>query len=265
MVDSSYPPGEKAWKGSAVRRLKGYVSWVLTLKNKINTNIDKRMKNTTINLINTGFLNSTNKIVTPLPVELQAIFIGIMLGDGSLYRSSITSNIRFEMSFGQNYEQFALYLGELFKDYMSNTVKSLEIKGKTISYTNYRLKTKSLPVFVQYYDMFYEFNKDLNKHIKIIPKNILEYMDPVVLSYLIMTDGNFDKGRKRVRIYTNSYKKEEVQNLALAIKKKLNIYTGVLHDRKNQWILTIGANNLALLRETVSIHFHNSMKYRIGL
>lgn len=29
MVDSSYPPGEEAWKGSAVRRLKGYVSWVL--------------------------------------------------------------------------------------------------------------------------------------------------------------------------------------------------------------------------------------------
>lgn len=28
MVDSSYPPGEEAWKGSAVRRLKGYVSWV---------------------------------------------------------------------------------------------------------------------------------------------------------------------------------------------------------------------------------------------
>jgi len=28
LVDSSYPPGEEAWKGSAVRRLKGYASWV---------------------------------------------------------------------------------------------------------------------------------------------------------------------------------------------------------------------------------------------
>jgi len=28
MVDSSYPPGALAGKGSAVRRLKGYVSWV---------------------------------------------------------------------------------------------------------------------------------------------------------------------------------------------------------------------------------------------
>lgn len=30
MVDLSYPPGEEAWKGSAVRRLKGYMSWVNT-------------------------------------------------------------------------------------------------------------------------------------------------------------------------------------------------------------------------------------------
>lgn len=27
-VDSTYPPGVENWKGSAVRRLKGYVSWV---------------------------------------------------------------------------------------------------------------------------------------------------------------------------------------------------------------------------------------------
>ena len=73
-----------------------------------------------------------------------------------------------------------------------------------------------------------------------------------------MTDGNFDKGRNRVRIYTNSYKKEEVERLALAIIDKFNIYTGVLHDRNNQWILT-------LLRDTISEYFHHSMKYRIGL
>ena len=188
-----------------------------------------------------------------------------MLGDGSLYRSSPTANVRFEMSFGQNYQSFALHLGELFKDYMSNPVKSLEIKGNNNNYKNYRFKTKSLPIFVPYYDIFYEFNEDLKKNVKIIPLNIIEFMDPIVLAYLIMTDGNFDKGRNRVRIYTNSYKKEDIQKLAIAIKNKLSIYTGVLHDRKNQYILTIGAKNLDLLRKQVSKFFHHSMLYRIGL
>ena len=30
MINLIAMPGEEAWKGSAVRRLKGYVSWVLT-------------------------------------------------------------------------------------------------------------------------------------------------------------------------------------------------------------------------------------------
>jgi hypothetical protein len=68
--------------------------------------------------------NKNSLIQLQLPLKLISIFIGIMLGDGSLYRSSPTSNVRFEMSFGQKYELFALYLGELFKDYMNNPVKA---------------------------------------------------------------------------------------------------------------------------------------------
>lgn len=202
---------------------------------------------------------------TDLPLEVRSIFIGSMLGDGSLYRSSPTSYVRFEVSFGQKYQLFALHLGDVFKEYMSNPVKSLEVKGKDKTFTNYRLKTKSLPLFVPYYSKFYEFNEDLNKFTKIVPLDINEFMDPIVLAYLIMTDGNFDKGRNRVRIYTNSYSKEDVQRLALIIKDKFEIYTGVLHDRNNQWILTIGAKNLELLRSIVNPHFHPSMRYRIGL
>ena len=225
------------------------------------TNIKyKRMKKTKINLINKG--NAFN-----ISSDLHSILIGIMLGDGSLYRSSPTSNARLEMSFGQNYEEFALHLGDLFKDYMSNPVKSLEIKGKNNSYKNFRLKTKTLPMFTYYHDLFYKYNSELNKYVKIIPRNIEDFMNPIVLAYLIMTDGNFDKGRNRVRIYTNSFKKDEVENLAglPAIYNKLGIYAGVLHDRNDQWIITIGAKYLNLLRDTVSPHFHNSMLYRIGI
>jgi LAGLIDADG DNA endonuclease family protein len=152
---------------------------------------------------------------------------------------------------------------------MSNPVKVIEIKGKDKIYKNFRLKTKSLPLFNQYHEMFYIFNSELNKFIKIIPVNILELLDPIVLSYLIMTDGNFDRGRNRVRIYTNSYTnsytKEEVQNLANAINTKFGIYVGVLHDRNDQWILTIGAKQLNLLRNTVKSHFHPSILYRLGI
>lgn len=66
-------------------------------------------------------------------------------------------------------------------------------------------------------------------------------MNSIVLANLIMSDGNFDKSRNRIRIYTNSYSKEEVEKVSKSINSNLNIYVGVLHDRKDQWILTIGA------------------------
>jgi hypothetical protein len=61
------------------------------------------------------------------------------------------------MRFGKKYKSFAESLGIIFKYYISNPVKNIEIKGKGKIYLNYRLKTISLPIFNQYYKMFYKF------------------------------------------------------------------------------------------------------------
>ena len=42
-----------------------------------------------------------------------------------------------------------------------------------------------------------------------------------------MSDGSYNKTNNIVRIYTNSFTKEEVQLLANSIKDKFNIYVGV--------------------------------------
>jgi hypothetical protein len=202
-----------------------------------------------------------------LPDNLHSILIGLMLGDGHLYKTSPTSNTRFEISFGKDRLYFANWIGNLFKEYSNTGIKIIPVNdGKIFSFKfNFRFKTRTLTIFNYYHNIFYEANNESWKYTKIIPLNILDLMDSTVLAYLIMTDGNFDKSRNRVRIYTNSYSKVDVNRLALAINTKLGIYVGVLHDRKDQWILTIGAKQLILLREIVSSHFEPSMLYRIGI
>lgn len=194
----------------------------------------------------------------------HSVLIGLMLGDGSIYRSSPSGNSRLEFSFGTKYQPFAESIALIFKDYISNSLKEIKIKGKNKEYINYRLKTASLPLFNKYYDLFYRLNEN-GKFVKIVPLNIKGEMNAIVLAYMIMTDGNFQENRKRVRIYTNSYKKAEVEMLAEAIQAKLNIYVGVLHDRNDQWILTIGARQLELLRNLTSQYFEPSMLYRLGV
>ncbi len=150
------------------------------------------------NLNNNTHISTT---ATHLPLNLQPIFIGLMLSDGSLYKSSPSANPRFEMSFGEKYKDLANHIGDLFKEYIKNPVKPLIIKGIKKDYTNYRLKTKSLPLFNLYYDMFYKFDTEKNKYIKIVPTNITELMKcgaAEILAFLIQGDGNFDNGRKRV-------------------------------------------------------------------
>jgi LAGLIDADG DNA endonuclease family len=55
--------------------------------------------------------------------NLHDIFIGLMLGDGHIYRSSPTSNSRFEMSFGKDRQSFADSIGYLFKEYSNTGIK----------------------------------------------------------------------------------------------------------------------------------------------
>jgi LAGLIDADG DNA endonuclease family len=101
-----------------------------------------------------------------MPSQLHNILIGLLLGDGYIYRSSLTRNCRFKISFGQNRQRYANFLGSIFKEYITNEVKAIKVGTKKL--TSYRLKTITNPVFNTYYDIFYrvyplkEKNKNMN-------------------------------------------------------------------------------------------------------
>lgn len=206
-----------------------------------------------------------------LPQHLHEILIGFLLGDGGIFyggKRSITT--RFEFSMGQNRLAFAEHLAYLFKDYASNPLKVISVKatadGDLIK--SYRFKTQSLSVFNYYRDLFYIVDSETGKVTKIVPSTIYELFTPLSFAYLIMSDGNYDMKRNRVRIYTNCFTEAEVKVLAMVIKDKFDIYTAVMKDKPrtvNQFILTIGAKELSKLRILLSPHMHPSMKYRIGI
>jgi hypothetical protein len=71
----------------------------------------KNMKHTKMNKNNINTLNINNsKNIMPLPVNINSIVIGIMLGDGGLYRSSPTANTRLEMSFVRSKKNIKIFL-----------------------------------------------------------------------------------------------------------------------------------------------------------
>lgn len=208
------------------------------------------------------------KTVSKLPLFLHEVLIGYMLGDGGIfYASRRSATPRFEFTMGQDRFAFAQHMADLFKPYALSALKVLKVTaisgGPLLS--SYRFKTQSLAVFTYYRELFYKVNAITGKAVKVVPLCIAELLTPVALAYLIMADGNYDVGRNRVRIYTNSFNKEDVALLAKAIQLNFGIYAAVMADKPNQYIITIGAKELPKLQALVAEHMLPSMKYRIGL
>lgn len=230
---------------------------------------------TQLNMTNTTikrFKNALNKLSiykqkyrsNLLPEYLHQVIIGLLLSDGSLEKSSNTSSPRLSVIFGDKHVPYLLHLYNLLEPFIDNNFTLSTISNKRKHYEIVKFKTASLPLLSYYYKLFYVYDNEQERNIKIVPSNIHKIISPVVLAHLIMGDGNLKIKDNIVRIYTNSYSKNDVERLAKAICKKLDIATRVAHDRNNQYILTISKNQLYKLKKTIMPYMHPSMVYKLG-
>ena len=201
------------------------------------------------------------RITNELPIYLGDVMIGLLLSDGSLERTSSTSGVRLSISFSEKHKEYLEFLYKLYEPYINTKPALIKVYNKkTDSYNNVlKFKTLTLPQLIYYYELFYVEGK------KLIPSNVEDLITPVGLAHLIMGDGNLKQPDKIIRIYTNSFTKKDVELLALAIINKFNIKTRVVHDRNNQYIITISKSELPKVNSLIKDHLHPSMFYKIDL
>ena len=73
------------------------------------------------------------------------------------------------MSIGQNYQPFAEHIALLLDDNITNPLKreaKVIIKHKDKTYVHYRIKTKTLPIFNSFHDLYYEYDEVKGKYKK---------------------------------------------------------------------------------------------------
>lgn len=145
--------------------------------------------------------------------------IGLLLSDGSLQKSTDTSNVRF--------------------------------------------KTISMSQLLYYYNIFYKKNIINNIFEKIVPMELKNNFNAILLAHLIMGDGNYLNTRNIIRIYTNSYTEKDVRLLSNIIIDNLGIDTKVVFDRKDQYIIVI--ENINYIRDILLPYMHPSMLYKLGI
>ena len=116
------------------------------------------------------------------------------------------------------------------------------------------------------YDLFY-----LDGIKRILPE-LINYLTPMSLAFLIMDDGGWVAGSKSVRISTNNFTLHEVELLGQMLKTKFNLdctvqklSKGKLDSSKDKYSLYFKVATLPRLRELVVPYMHPSMLYKLGL
>lgn len=178
------------------------------------SHITKSIKNTTVFILIASIGNIIKKNLPPLPKNLFNICIGMILGDGSLFKKSHHSGIKFEQGYKQ--KEFLYHLFDLFSLYTFMDVPGQRIdlhskrKGLVKSFW---FKTFSHYSFTELWHLFRRNEK------KEISENLItDYLTPIGFAYWIMCDGSLQKSKNCLIIHTQSFTK--LENLLAA--KQLN-------------------------------------------
>ncbi len=202
------------------------------------------------------FTHKINSMVY-LPKHLEGIFIGILLGDGWLQKSSESRNTRFAIKQGLINIKYTLFVFNLFSHYCQSTPSLRKTKLKTGNiHFGVTMSTRTLPCFNYYYNLFY-----LNG-VKIIPKNIYDFLTPECLAHWIMCDGNFNQ--TGVVLNTQCFTLSEIDTLVKALTDKYGFKVSSNRDHDN-YVILFWKRSIPLLQSIVLPYMHPSMLYKINL
>jgi hypothetical protein len=226
----------------------------------IGKTIDKNLNNNSNN-------NITSFKVGPHNIDVISIIIGSTLGDTHLEKRSngIGTRIKFVQS-NKNVE-YLMWYHKFFSDrgYCNSKIPELKtrIRKNGENTFEYSINSFTYASFNWIHEMFYTFDEGRNKYIKIVPKNLEEFLTPQALAVWFMDDGS--KSRESARIATNNFTIDEIEKLCLILENKYNIKASVQSSGKSKGhILFIYKNSMENFSKIVKPFMLPSLYYKLG-
>ena len=204
-----------------------------------------------------------------------SVLVGCLLGDCYAAKSkALVPGTSFRFAQSIRHKDYLFYLYEFFysrgyctkagpREYRRTLINASNV-SKT--YYGYEFDVFTFSSLNWLYDMFYSEGR------KIISPELINYLTPMALAFLIMDDGGWVSGSKSVRISTNNFTKEEVQLLSQMFKTKFDLdctvqllSKGEGNTPKDKYSIYIKVASLPKLKELVLPYMIPSMRYKLGL
>ena len=199
------------------------------------------------------------KQLPPLPLPLFETCVGMVLGDGSLFKDSQESGIKFEQGYKQ--KEFLYHLFDLLSKYTFMETPGLRIdlhpprKGLIKSYW---FKTFSYPCFSKLHSLFCANEKRK----ALLEGLITDWLTPRGLAYWIMCDGSLQKDRLTLIVHTQSFTRDENLIAANELNNKWGLHCRVISHKQRYWVLQTDPKDAATLRSLISPFLIPSMQYK---
>jgi hypothetical protein len=219
----------------------------------------------------------TSNSIGPHNLEVLSVLVGCLLGYANALQNkkeNYISGTKFIFKQSGRHKSYLFFLYEFFnkRGYCTNSgpreTKTILIKGAINPprfYYNYEFNLYTYSSLNWLSDLFY-----LNG-IKKISSEIMNYLTPMSIAFLIMECGRWLSVSKSVRISTNKFTLQEVELLRDTFKAKFNLdcTIQILTKKggkipKDKYSLYIKVSSVPLLRELVLPYMHSSMLYKLG-
>lgn len=194
----------------------------------------------------------------------RSFIIGSLLGDGTMRMGKGAINANFKVEQGLVQKDYVFWKYEILKSLVFTEPKiSYRYNPEKERYPkSWWFRTIRHPLLTQIYDMFY-IRDGYKTGRKIIPKNIMDLLDPLGLAVWIMDDGSYNKGV--IDISTYSFLLPEIKLLQEILKKKFNVEIRYFKDRDKGYRMYCNMKETKKLIQTIKPYIIPSMVYKIDL
>jgi len=155
----------------------------------------------------------------------REILIGTLLGDAHLEKNGKYTRLRVD-----HYDKHKEYIFWLAEEFLPFSCKPRHIvqadKRSGKNYSRWHFSTKSLPIFDEFRELFYENRR------KRIPLSLSQSLTPLSLAVWYMDDGFRRKDSKGFYFCTSSYTSEEQKILQEILREKCGLVTNIHHQHK---------------------------------
>jgi len=195
----------------------------------------------------------TVKSIT-LTDEFRAILDGLLLGDGSYIKRSLTAH--FSMSQIIQHEDWVFSLKNEF-----------EANGLFLSFNKCAGKTLNSSPFLKAWshgciEFLEERMRWYPEGVKIVPRDLI--LTPSTLAHWHMGDGNASvpKGRLEIKLHTNGFTENDVELLSEKFQNQLGLHSIIIHWR-TQPIIVLQHKNAASFISMVKPFLTPSFAYKV--